>query len=226
MGQIVTTRGLTKTYEQGDSTVYAVRDANIQIMAGEMVALTGRSGAGKSTLLRILGGLEEPTDGEVFILGQNITRMNDDQLTDFRLAHIGFVFQNFELIDHLTALENIRLPLDIGEKRYDTDYEASLFDMLEISGRLKFRPGQLSGGQKQRVAIARALICRPEIIFADEPTGNLDKQTGDHFIDYIMEANRILEQTFVVATHDAQVAGRMHRVIRIEDGTVCGGEVV
>lgn len=217
---IIETINLTKKYEQGNETVFGLQDVNIKVNKGEITAIVGRSGSGKSTLLNVLGGIDTVTDGRIMIADEEITKMNDKELTNFRNKHIGFIFQNYNLINELTVLENIRLPLDLLSLDYDAEYENKLITLLELENRLKFRPNQLSGGQQQRVAIARALITKPDIILADEPTGNLDKKTGDAFVDFIIETNKQWQQTYIIVTHNMEVAVRANRILTIEDGTV------
>ena len=218
MSVAIETIELCKRYQQGPTKVYGANRVNIKIEEGELVALTGRSGSGKSTILNLLGGIDTATSGKIMIKGNDITKMDDRRLTNFRSKHIGFIFQNYNLVNELTAIENIRLPLDLTNQKYDKEYENEIIKMLHLEDRLKFKPSQLSGGQQQRIAIARALITRPDIVLADEPTGNLDKKTGDDFINYIFEANRLYSQTFIIATHDIELAGKMDRIITIDDG--------
>lgn len=220
MSIAIETIELCKQYKQGSKIVYGANKVNMQIKAGELIALTGRSGSGKSTILNLLGGIDSVTSGKIMIAGEDITKMKDSRLTKFRSTHIGFIFQNYNLVNELSAIENIRLPLDLINQKYDKAYEAEILKMLHIEDRIKFKPHQLSGGQQQRIAIARALITRPDIVLADEPTGNLDKKTGDAFVDYIIEANRLYKQTFIIATHDFELASKMDRIITIDDGRI------
>ena len=187
METAIQTKDLTKEYRQGKNIVMGVDHVNISVASGEFTSIVGRSGSGKSTLLHLLGGIDQPTAGSVLINGININQLQDAALTKFRSKHIGFIFQSYNLINELTVLENIRLPLDLGKMAYDKDYEAEIITLLELEERLKFYPYQLSGGQQQRVAIARALITKPAIILADEPTGNLDKQSGDSIFEFMIK---------------------------------------
>ena len=171
METAIQTKDLTKEYRQGKNIVMGVDHVNISVASGEFTSIVGRSGSGKSTLLHLLGGIDQPTAGSVLINGININQLQDAALTKFRSKHIGFIFQSYNLINELTVLENIRLPLDLGKMAYDKDYEAEIITLLELEERLKFYPYQLSGGQQQRVAIARALITKPAIILADERLG-------------------------------------------------------
>lgn len=220
MNTVIKTVALTKEYKQGTDTISAVKDINLEIEQGEMVSVVGRSGSGKSTLLNMLGGIDVPTSGEIKVLDTSILNLSDLQLTRFRRKHISMIFQNYYLVNELNVLENIRLPLDIAGLKYDISYERELVSLLELDSRLKFRPFQLSGGQQQRVAIARALITRPEIVLADEPTGNLDKKTGDAFFDYLVSANKTLGQTYVIVTHNQELAQKTNRIITIDDGRI------
>ena len=198
METAIQTKDLTKEYRQGKNIVMGVDHVNISVASGEFTSIVGRSGSGKSTLLHLLGGIDQPTAGSVLINGININQLQDAALTKFRSKHIGFIFQSYNLINELTVLENIRLPLDLGKMAYDKDYEAEIITLLELEERLKFYPYQLSGGQQQRVAIARALITKPAIILADEPTGNLDKQSGDSIFEFMIKTNKNLHQTYVI----------------------------
>ncbi|WP_297130720.1 ABC transporter ATP-binding protein [Eubacterium sp.] len=211
---------LTKKYYQGNSVVFGAKDVNLKIKHGELISIVGRSGSGKSTLLNLLSGIDTPTSGKISIAGKSILDMSDSDLTKFRAKHIGIIFQNYNLIDELNVLENIRLPLDLGKSKYDKNFENDLLTLLDLKERIKFRPSQLSGGQQQRVAIARALITRPDIVLADEPTGNLDKASGDAFFDFIINANKKYNQTFVIVTHNQELAYRTNRIITIDDGVI------
>ena len=184
------------------------------------IAITGQFSSGKSTFLNLVGGIENPTSGEVFFDGKSIHQFKDKELTKFRNQHIGYVFQQYHLLKELTVLENIRLPLDIGRKAYDHSYEEELLDLLGLKDRTDFYPSQLSGGQQQRVAIARALITRPDLILADEPTGNLDKQSGDQIIRFMKETNRLFGQTYIIVTHNKEIADYTDREITIDDGEI------
>ncbi len=223
MSYAVETIDLCKKYKQGKDLIYGARNINIKIKKGELVALTGRSGSGKSTLLNLIGGIDKISSGKIMIADKDITELDDSGLTRFRSKHIGFIFQNYNLINDLSAIENIRLPLDLTNQPYDREYEKEIIEMLHIEDRLKFKPYQLSGGQQQRISIARALITKPDIILADEPTGNLDRKTGDVFVDYILKANKRYNQTFIIATHDYELANKTNRIISINDGQVISG---
>ena len=220
METAIQTKDLTKEYRQGKNIVMGVDHVNISVASGEFTSIVGRSGSGKSTLLHLLGGIDQPTAGSVLINGININQLQDAALTKFRSKHIGFIFQSYNLINELTVLENIRLPLDLGKMAYDKDYEAEIITLLELEERLKFYPYQLSGGQQQRVAIARALITKPAIILADEPTGNLDKQSGDSIFEFMIKTNKNLQQTYVMGTHNLELANRTKRILTIDDGKI------
>lgn len=220
METAIETIDLYKQYTQGATKVFAVNNINLSIIYGELVSIIGRSGSGKSTLLNLLGGIDVPTSGDIVIAKKSITKMSDNELTKFRSKNIGIVFQNFNLIQELTVLENICLPLDLTNQQHDIQYIHSLIETLELENRLTHHPSQLSGGQQQRVAIARALVTRPKIVLADEPTGNLDKKTGESIFEYIVNANRQLGQTFIIVTHNEEIAKKSTRVIELDDGCI------
>jgi putative ABC transport system ATP-binding protein len=211
---------LHKTYGEGDAAVEALRGVSVDLAAGEFTAIMGPSGSGKSTLLHCLAGLDTPTSGQVFVGDIDLTQLNDKRLTELRRDKVGFVFQAFNLVPTLNARENITLPLDIA----GTDVDAAWFDevvsTIGIGDRLTHRPAQLSGGQQQRVAGARALVSRPEIVFADEPTGNLDSKSGAELLGFLRSAVKDHGQTIVMVTHDANAARYADRVIFLEDGNV------
>ncbi|MDR2647174.1 MAG: ABC transporter ATP-binding protein [Oscillospiraceae bacterium] len=213
-------KGVTKTYIQGDTPVIAIDNVTMEIVAGEITSVVGRSGSGKSTLLHMMGGLDKPDQGEIIIDGTSVYQLSDKKLTAFRNQHIGFVFQRFHLIEELSVLENIRLPLDLVNRTYDLTYEKMILELLQMEDRLRFFPRQLSGGQQQKVAIARALITKPDIILADEPTGNLDRTTGELFFDFIRQTNTALKQTYVIVTHNMDLARRTDRILTLDDGRI------
>jgi putative ABC transport system ATP-binding protein len=211
---------LRKVYGTGGAAVEALRGVSIEIAAAEWTAIMGPSGSGKSTLLHILAGLDSPTEGKVFIGDVDLTTLNDKQLTQLRRDRVGFVFQAYNLIPTLTAEENITLPLDIAGKAVDRGWFDTVVDTVGIRDRLRHRPTELSGGQQQRVAGARALVSRPEIIFADEPTGNLDSKSGAELLDFLRAAVDEHGQTIVMVTHDAHAAAHADRVVFLADGNI------
>lgn len=214
---IVITKGLTKLYKQGDMTITAVNNANINIKKGDLVSIVGKSGSGKTTLLNLLGCIDKPTEGEIEIDGIKIATASSEELAKIKRQKIGYIFQNFNLIPILTAEENIIMPALLDSKQPDKDYFNEIVELLGIQDRLKHLPSELSGGQKQKVAIARALINRPCIILADEPTGNLDKKSADEIIELLLEVNR-RGNTVLLVTHDEKYADMCTKKFMIEDG--------
>ncbi|MDO4274355.1 MAG: ABC transporter ATP-binding protein [Eubacteriales bacterium] len=215
-------RNIIKNFKIGDTTTKVLKDISLKIRKGEFVSIMGPSGSGKSTLLYILGGLDRPGNGAVYMNGVNISQFDDDKMSKIRRQKIGFVFQFYNLIPNLNVEENIMLPLLLDGKK-TKDYRKQLNRMLEIVGladRRKHTPRELSGGQQQRVAIARALIGNPEILFADEPTGNLDSSTGAEIMDLLESINRNTEQTIIMVTHSAEAAKSSSRVITVRDGMI------
>jgi len=211
-------RGRSRRDDMRDELVLS--DVDLRVDAGEFVYLIGRVGSGKSTLLHILSGLDFPTEGKLSYDGQDICKMNDRELSAFRRRRIGFVFQQFHLLPVLTARENILMPLLLDRKKEDRAYLGELAELLGISGRLTHLPHELSGGQQQRVAIARALIARPDIIFADEPTGNLDSKSGGEVMEMLRAIQKEMGKTLVIITHDSRVAGMADRRLSIVDGVL------
>jgi putative ABC transport system ATP-binding protein len=217
---VVEARGVTRRYGSGDTAVDALRGIDLAIDRGRLTAVMGPSGSGKSTLMHILAGLDKPTSGDVFIDGTDITKLNDAELTKLRRRHIGFIFQFFNLLPMLNAEENVLLPLTIaGEKPEKTFYEG-LLKTIGLDDRRKHRPSELSGGQQQRVAIARALVSRPTVVFADEPTGNLDTTTGGEILDLMRHSVDEYGQTTVIVTHEARAASYADRVLFLADGLI------
>lgn len=216
--EIIQTIGVEKTYGQGDAKVLALRGIDLTINRGEFLAIVGTSGSGKSTLLHILGGLDQPTKGEVKVHGKNIEKLNDEALTIFRRRNIGFVFQKYNLVPMLTVWENIVVPILLDGKKIDKEYISELITLLRLTDKVNSHPNELSGGQQQRVAIARALATKPVIIFADEPTGNLDSKTGQDVLGLLRITSKKFKQTMVIITHDEEVAQSADRIIRMEDG--------
>lgn len=216
--EIIQTIGVEKTYGQGDAKVLALRGIDLTINRGEFLAIVGTSGSGKSTLLHILGGLDQPTKGEVKVHGKNIEKLNDEALTIFRRRNIDFVFQKYNLVPMLTVWENIVVPILLDGKKIDKEYISELITLLRLTDKVNSHPNELSGGQQQRVAIARALATKPVIIFADEPTGNLDSKTGQDVLGLLRITSKKFKQTMVIITHDEEVAQLADRIIRMEDG--------
>jgi putative ABC transport system ATP-binding protein len=211
---------LRKVYGEGDAAVEALRGVTIEFARGEFTAIMGPSGSGKSTLLHCLAGLDSPTSGSVWVGDVDLTSLNEKQLTLLRRDKVGFVFQAFNLVPTLTAAENITLPLDIAGRDVDRAWYDQVVDTIGLRDRLPHRPSELSGGQQQRVAGARALVSRPDIVFADEPTGNLDSRSGAELLSFLREAVSSYGQTILMVTHDATAASFADRVVFLADGNV------
>jgi putative ABC transport system ATP-binding protein len=219
-GAVVVAQDLSRRYGEGDTAVDALRGVSVDIARGELTAVMGPSGSGKSTLMHILAGLDKPTAGSVAIDGVELTTLDDNALTKLRRQHIGFVFQFFNLLPMLDAEENIKLPLAISGEKPEEGWFDALVKSVGLTDRLSHRPAELSGGQQQRVAIARALISRPTVLFADEPTGNLDSKTGGEILELLNRSVQEMGQTIVVVTHDARVAAIANRVLFLADGLI------
>ena len=219
-GAVVAAHDVTRRYGEGGTAVDALRGASLAVEPGELVAVMGPSGSGKSTLMHILAGLDKPTSGTVTIAGTEITTLADSRLTRLRRKHIGFVFQFFNLLPMLTAEENILLPLSIAGEKPAAEWLEELLETVGIADRSNHRPSQLSGGQQQRVSIARALISKPSVLFADEPTGNLDSNTSKHVLALLRHSVEELGQTTVMVTHDAQAAALADRILFLADGQI------
>jgi putative ABC transport system ATP-binding protein len=217
---VVTARDLVRRYGEGDTAVDALRGVSVDIAEGRLTAVMGPSGSGKSTLMHILAGLDKPTSGEVSVAGIDVTNLGDDDLTKLRRDHIGFIFQFFNLLPMLTAAENIALPLKLAGGKPDAEWLEELIDTVGLSDRLTHRPSELSGGQQQRVAVARALVSRPSVMFADEPTGNLDSTTSGEILTLMRDSVDTLGQTTVMVTHDAHAAAIADRVLFLADGNI------
>lgn len=216
-----------KKYYNGDQNIIkAVDKVDFVVEQKQFVCIIGKSGSGKSTLLNLLAGVEIPTEGEVNINGINIYKLGKDDLTKFRRRHIGFIFQNFNLLPMLNVMENIILPLSLDNKIPDAVYLKQMIKLLAIEDKVNEFPNTLSGGQQQRVAIARALVTKPTILFADEPTGNLDKKTGEEVISLLQSVAKQLGQTIVMVTHDLDIANKADRVITLEDGKIIGDRIL
>ena len=212
--------GIVRRYGQGETAVDALRGVSVDIAQGRLTAVMGPSGSGKSTLMHILAGLDRPTSGEVSVAGVEITALDDTELTKLRRDHIGFIFQFFNLLPMLTAAENIVLPLKLAGGKPDPEWLAELIEKVGLGDRLTHRPAELSGGQQQRVAVARALVSRPSVMFADEPTGNLDSTTGGEILALLRDCVDTLGQTTVMVTHDAHAAAIADRVLFLADGRI------
>jgi putative ABC transport system ATP-binding protein len=217
---VVSAREITRRYGSGDTAVDALRGVDIEIIRGELTAVMGPSGSGKSTLMHILAGLDRPTSGSVQIDGTEITTLDDTDLTKIRREHIGFIFQFFNLLPMLSAEENIVLPLTIAGEKVDKEWLEQLIDSVGLKDRRTHRPSELSGGQQQRVAIARALVSKPTVVFADEPTGNLDSKTGGEILELLRQAVQDAGQTTVMVTHDPRSASIADRILFLADGNV------
>jgi putative ABC transport system ATP-binding protein len=211
---------VSRVYGEGETAVHALRGVSLDVRRENLTAVMGPSGSGKSTLMHVLAGLDRPTTGEVSIDGTNITRLGDTELTKLRREHVGFIFQFFNLLPMLTAEENIVLPLSIAGEKVDRAWFQDLVTRVGLTDRLGHRPSELSGGQQQRVAIARALVSRPSVVFADEPTGNLDSATSREILDVLREAVEQYGQTTVMVTHDPNAAAIADRVLFLVDGQI------
>lgn len=219
---ILETKKLQKTYGSGEALVKALDNVDMQVQNGEFVAIVGTSGSGKSTLLHMLGGLDRPTAGEVYVDGRNIFSLKDEELTIFRRRKIGFVFQQYNLIPTMNVYENIVLPIGLDGNKPDEAYVTRIIQILGLQDRLQNLSVNLSGGQQQRVAIARALASKPAIILADEPTGNLDSRTSQDVLGLLKVTGEQFKQTIVMITHNEEIAQMADRIIRIEDGKIVG----
>ncbi len=219
-GAAVDARDLTRRYGEGQTAVEALKGVDIEVRSGELVAVMGPSGSGKSTLMHILAGLDMPTSGSVSVAGTEITALSDAKLTRLRRDHIGFVFQFFNLLPMLSAEENILLPLSISGEKPDKTWLGELLERTGLTARASHRPAELSGGEQQRVAIARALITKPTILFADEPTGNLDSKTGGEILDLVRASTDAYGQTIVMVTHEARAALIADRILFLADGLI------
>jgi putative ABC transport system ATP-binding protein len=219
-GDAVDARDIARRYGEGEAAVDALRGVDLSVRRGELVAVMGPSGSGKSTLMHILAGLDKPTSGTVTIAGTEITQLDDTKLTRLRRDHIGFVFQFFNLLPMLNAEENIVLPLSIAGEKPDRAWLDSLLEQMGLSDRRNHRPSELSGGQQQRVAGARALVSRPEIVYADEPTGNLDSRSGAELLGFLRDAVDEHRQTIVMVTHDPTAAAYADRIVFLADGRI------
>lgn len=218
--EILKVENLTKVYGKGESEVIALDHVTFSVERGEFVAIVGASGSGKSTLLHLIGGVDRPTEGKVYIDGKNIYSLNDDNLAIFRRRQIGLIYQFYNLIPILNIEENITLPLDLDNRKPDKNNLNNLLNLLGLTNRRKHLPNQLSGGQQQRTSIGRALITNPTIILADEPTGNLDSKASDDIVELLIKSNKEYGQTIILITHNMEIAKCADRIIKIEDGKI------
>jgi putative ABC transport system ATP-binding protein len=219
-GTVVVAREVTRRYGAGETAVDALRGVSVDVPRGKLTAVMGPSGSGKSTLMHILAGLDKPTSGSVTVAGKEITTLKDSDLTKLRREHIGFVFQFFNLLPMLDAEENVVLPLSISGEKPDREWLDSLLSQMGLADRRSHRPSELSGGQQQRVAIARSLVTRPTILFADEPTGNLDSKTGGEILELMRASTDAYGQTTVMVTHEARAAAIADRILFLADGKI------
>lgn len=218
--EILKVEGLTKIYGTGDNKVVALDNVSFTVNKGEFVAIVGASGSGKSTLLHLIGGVDRPTSGKVYINGKDIFTLNDDKLAIFRRRQIGLIYQFYNLIPILNVEENILLPLELDKRKKSTEELDKILKLLNIIDRRNHLPNELSGGQQQRTSIGRALITNPALILADEPTGNLDSKSSDEIVDILRKSNKDLKQTIIMITHNLEIAKYADRIITIEDGSI------
>ena len=218
--EILKVENLTKTYGSGESLVNAVDDVSFSVEKGEFVAIVGASGSGKSTLLHLIGGVDRPTSGKIFVDGNDISKMNDDKLAVFRRRQVGIVYQFYNLIPILTVEENITLPCDLDGRGVDRERLEMILDSFGLRARIKHLPNQLSGGQQQRTSIARALINNPSLVLADEPTGNLDSKSSEEVMSMLKMCNQSYGQTVIMITHNLDIAKQADRIITISDGKI------
>ncbi len=220
MENILKVENLTKIYGKGETKVIALDDVSFEVKKGEFVAIVGASGSGKSTLLHLIGGVDRPTRGKVFIDGEDIYKMKDDALAIFRRRQVGLIYQFYNLIPILNVVENITLPLELDNKKVNQDELKELLETLGLSKRKEHLPNELSGGQQQRTSIGRAIITHPAIILADEPTGNLDSKASDEIVELLKISNKKYKQTIIMITHNLEIASIADRIIKIEDGHI------
>ena len=222
--EILKIENITKKYANGDKELYALEDVSFTVNQGEFIAIVGPSGSGKSTLLHMIGGIDKPTNGKVYINGTDISSLKPDKMTIFRRRNIGIVYQFYNLIPTLNAEDNIILPVLLDGKKVDKEKLNEIIKLLKIEDRRKAMPSQLSGGEQQRVSIGRALMNNPSIILADEPTGNLDSKASKEIVEIFKYYNKAYKQTLIIVTHDEKIALLADRIIKLEDGKIIGGE--
>lgn len=224
--EILKVEHLSKVYGSDENKVMALNDVSFSVQKGEFVAIIGPSGSGKSTLLHILGGVDRPTGGKVFMNGQDVYQQNEEQLAIFRRRQVGLIYQFYNLIPILNVTENMTLPIQMDGRKVDQGHLDELLDILGLRGREKNLPNQLSGGQQQRVSIGRALMSSPAVVLADEPTGNLDSKNSQEIVELLKTSNKKYNQTLIVITHDEQIALQADRILAIEDGRIVRDEVI
>ncbi len=220
MGLILRAEGIEKTYGKGELEVRALKSTDLEIEDGVFYAIIGKSGSGKSTLLHILGGLDKPSAGKLYLEGKSVFDLKDNDLAILRRRRIGFVFQSFNLLQEHTVIENILMPIHLDGKEVDQDHFDDVIASLQIEDKLNFYPDELSGGERQRVAIARALVSKPAIVLADEPTGNLDENTGEEVLKLIKDLAKKFKQTIILVTHDMEIAEKADRIITLTNGNI------
>ncbi|MGC3021525.1 MULTISPECIES: ABC transporter ATP-binding protein [unclassified Brevibacterium] len=219
---VLRAQDLRKSFGRGDTAVCALDDISVDFESGRFTAIMGPSGSGKSTFMHVLAGLDRVDSGSIIMRGKDITRLNDRQLTQLRRDRVGFIFQAFNLVPTLSAEQNIELPVSLARKKIDREWKAEVVERLELGDRMQHRPHELSGGQQQRVAVARALLTRPDVIFADEPTGNLDSHAGAEVLSLLGRATTLYGQTIIMVTHDPVAASHADRVVLLKDGRATG----
>ncbi|NLM19234.1 MAG: ABC transporter ATP-binding protein [Clostridiaceae bacterium] len=224
--ELLEVKNLSKIYKQGENEIRALDNVSFKVNRGEFIAIVGASGSGKSTLLHLIGGVDKPTSGQIFLNGQDVYTQNDEQLAIFRRRQVGLIYQFYNLIPILDAEENITLPVLMDGKKVDQDYLADLLQTLQLTGREKHLPNQLSGGQQQRVSIGRALINQPSVVLADEPTGNLDSKNSQEIVNLLKLSNDKYNQTLILITHDEDIALQADRIITLEDGRIMRDETI
>lgn len=221
---VLSARHLNKVVPSEEGELSILEDVSFELSQGDTLAIMGTSGSGKSTLLGLLAGLDQPSSGEIVLIGQTLSGLDEDQRAQIRAKQVGFVFQSFQLLDNLDALENVMLPLELEGNRQARSQAQSLLERVGLGKRLHHYPRQLSGGEQQRVALARAFIARPKLLFADEPTGNLDQKTGQHISDLLFELNQEHQTTLVLVTHDPHLAQRCQKQLRLEAGRIVSSD--